>query len=776
MNPLLATVESKAEPEDPLDKLRDPLSRLIDEYVEKETATERAKRYLQIRRVDAYMKGDQFAILTASSATGALDYAGATLSGIGDIGEQSGVYDSNFDIIKGYGRKYHSILGSRPFYNGVAEPRNPSREADRRAARSANTLKTWLTSCWDLPTKNLEFFSRQWDSGEVYGYLQWVADEKMFGKVEVPQYTPRDVMLEPGGFLCRNCGVKSPAPHYLDMLDPMTGMPSQVMSCPACQSEISDGNWEEPVTAVVPEFTGTAKFPQAGPRLTLCTPITVTVSQGCKDSLESTPYLRYEYEEHKGILLNYFGEDLRRLVKNSEQVQGGNTQTNLSGRHARAQETANSGSGLPALQNYWTYTRIWLRPAMYECLTDETLRGELQQDYPLGMKISLVDGAIVRIEHENLSDCWVVGVPEPGKTIQHKPIAYAGLGHQDAINDQGNIMVALLERGLPTYGYRSDLFNAKAFKRKSHLPAEAIPILPTFGGRIEDAIVKFPTATFPDQAMPLAAWIKDNIEQHWGLLPSAWGGSSGGKKTALQVQQELAQALQVLGTPGTFASRFYAQVFDLAVKMVVRRASADIQVSIKSGGLSTADVVDLEALKNGDYEFKCEVGIPMSLAEIQARIDNIISQSPLLAEILFGLDATNKQFRNMSNVGALVDKILPGITDLQIPGKDEWDYTARKIQQLVEEQPIVGPDGMEQPSQQPEEFVPNFATEANNVAQWCRSAAGQTEAERNRLGYRNVVLYGKACWQRAQAPPPSVDQQGGTPPPAEQLGAQANAA
>lgn len=750
---------------DPLEDLRKPLTDLCEEYIKRECLSEKSKRYLQIRRVNQYMEGNQFGAMAADPVTGTLDYTAvgsSTFPGT-ENAERSGLYDYNFGIIAPYGDKYSALLGGKPFYNSAAEPKNPTREADRRAARSANIIREWLSACWHLPTLNVEYFSRLWDSSEVYGYLQYASDERVFGKVDVPQYEEREVELESGGFLCRNCGTKSPAPQQLNTVDPL-GVPGIENVCPVCKNPLGDFTWQEPTRVTVPEFVGVAKFPQSGPVLTLTTASCVTVAPDLK-RFEECPYLEYTYEEHKGVLLDFFGEDLRKLVnENSGEVRGGSTDTNGQGKQTRLSEFSQNGTVIQGLTNRWTFSRTWLKPSMYEYITKKETREALRADYPSGVKISAVDGVIVRLQPEDLHDVWTVGVPSAGKSIQHKALAWKFLGHQDGLNDIMNMLMASVEHGLPSFIYRSNIIDHNAIGRKSYLPQEAIPALPDFGGSLADSIVKLPVSSFPEHALQLPDMIKNDLESASNLTAVAYGGATGGRKTALEAQQMMQQALQVLGTPGMYCSKFWAQIWDMAVRMVAREAQSDIEVSVKSGGVSSSEVVDLEALKDGEYTFKAEVGIPMSLGERQDRIDTIISQSPAIAEGLGLAPAQGQPYQIQSNVGVLRDYLLPGMSDLQIPGEAEWNYTKKKIQQLLVEQPQIGPDGVEAPSQQPEEFVVNYATEAQNVGQWCLSEQGQREAEKNKLGYRNVVLYGKACSILA-APPPMPEQQGGAPPP-----------
>lgn len=758
-----------AEPVDPLEAMRLPVTNLLEQYVDGELTPEKTRRYLMLRKSHNYNEGQQFNSLTVDTLTGGIDYSpiGTPFSPNMEQAEGIGLYDYNIDITKSYGRKYSAILGTRTWYNCNAVGKNPTSEKDRKAARSANILRDWFTSCWKLPTLNLEYFARQWDSGEVYGYLQWESDARTFGKVDVPQYAPKTVTLEPGGYACPNCGGKSEQPQTVDALDEM-GQPTQQTVCPSCGGELADFHYQEPMTTQVPEYVGTATFPQAGPKVTLCTGMTVTIPQDTR-SLRDAPWLLYEYEEHRGVLLEFFGEKLRKLVEEgSGNVKGGKSAAGsaIAVQSRQAQYTM-TGQAMPAIQNRWTFSRYWLRPAMYEYVKKEE-REMLKQRFPDGVKVSLVDGVIVDMVGEDLGDVWTVGVPESGKSLIHKPICWGILGHQDIINDFYQIMIANLERGLPSFIFDPEVIDRDALSRKSYLPAEAVPAKRSAGNLIEKSIAKLPTASFPDQAPVIASAVETNVQLHTGLLPTAWGGGEKAS-TAEESRNRLNQALQQLSIHGVFAGQFWMDVFMLAVQMTAKNAAGDFSVSVSGkNGLTTSEIVDIQALQDGQYEFQAEVGIPMTFAERKDQLNQIITQNPDLAKAM--------QLDSRTNLPIVRDALLTGMSELQVFGEDEWQNTLEKIQQLIEEQPMQGPDGSQQPSQQPEEFVTNYATEADNVRQWLLSEQGRQAKREKPMGWRNVVLYGLLCSNLANPPmpagmppqngqPPAQGEQGGTPPP-----------
>jgi hypothetical protein len=542
--------------------------------------------------------------------------------------------------------------------------------------------------------------------------------------------------------------------------------------CPQCRNPIDpELAFQPPETTMVPELAGYDTYPNAGPRLALCTGYTVTVPTDlAAENYIYTPWLLHEVEEYPGILLQAYGDDLRRHVDENMEIRSPQTDASTmlheAGQHARARATSLTGASRMGVtpRQRWLHSRYWLSPAMYEYIRDREKREIARRAYPKGMRVSMVEGIIVRLKNEASRECWPCAIePKPGSFVYHDPVCYGILPQQDVINDSWNLFIAILERMLPSVLADSEIIDEQALKDRSHA-AEIIFAKSPVGRPLDTAFAKIPAAEFPMQAMTIVEAMERNVQEHTGLLPAAWGGSSGdGNKTAEQARNDLNQALQQLSIGGEYAGAGWVQIATAAVRLMADFGSRQITVGMGSGAQATSEILDVEALKAGKFYFEADPGIPMSWTERREQLNHIIGQNPELAHAL-GVDAPE-------NMSVVRDFLLSGMAELHIPNEDLYEYVYDTIRQLLEQQPapggvdpMTGMPGEETSSLPPDEFVDHAAV-ADIANRWLISPQkGGKERLNNPPGFQNVVL-----WAREHAmmtlPPPGMGPAGMGPPP-----------
>jgi hypothetical protein len=759
-------------PEQALALLREPVQKLIREKIDAEVTHEKSRQYARLRKAHEYYNGRTYLVPDASS--GYLDWTAVQPNGADSL-EQLGLYDYHIDVVRSYGRKYFGVLGLRPFHNVKGMPDDPQSEVDRKAARQAELGALWCKSKWNARIRNIELFFLQWKAGTVYSYTPFVADKDVFGEVQEPEYVERMVEVEPGGYRCNRCGTKSDQPEVAVDADDL-GAPIERTVCPVCKAPLGDINFEEPVTAPVPELVGQKTYPGSGPALRFCTGYTVTIPFDCKD-ISKAPFLNYEYEEDRGVLLQLYGDALRKHVgENGEIRSGGDDAYRTDGAQARGEVASLTGTQRYGQQTRWTHTRTWLATSYYEYVSDADRREMLYEQFPDGLKVSLVEGVPLKLENEAVGECWSAIEPEPGDNLYHDPVCWGILGHQDVVNDVVNIEVARQERGLPSALIDPDVVDIDAINSKPHLPRELIAAKAGAGARLSDAVQTIPTPQGESKSGDLLGIIDNNVQQHTGILPPVWGG---GEKTptAEEARSRLNQAMMQLGVPGEFAMVGWATVLTKAVKLIAKYAPKNFMVAVPNGKGTTGEMLDVEALSAGKWHFEVEPSVPMSWAEKRDMLSAIIQENPAVTTAL-GLDQP-------TNVEVVRDYLLPNTPELQIPGDDAWQYALEVIEQLLQQEPIEteglnGPELM--PSIPPQEFVEDPMAMANNARMWLISEAGRKAQKDNPTGWRNVVAWGMAQQAKAQAmmpppgqngapqgepqgPPPEMEQPGGAPPP-----------
>ena len=734
--------EQQPSPEQIEGLIKEPIAKLIREKIDAEVAHEKQRQYRRLRKAHEYYNGRTY--LVPDITAGYLDWTYVQRpGGTQDKAESVGLYDYHIDIIKSYGRKYFGVLGVRPFHNVKGVPDDSQSEVDRKAAFQAELGAAWCKAKWNIRILNIVLFYLQWKSGTVYVYTPFVADKGAFGEIEEPDYVERIVEIEPGGYRCPQCGAKSPELATGETVGADYNIAPQTM-CPQCNAPLSDLNFEEAVSANVPEPVEPKKYPGSGPLCLLETGYTVTIPFDCKQ-IEKAGYVVYEKEDDRALLLSLYGQALRaHLDEKGEIKTTDETGMRTAGVHARAESASIDGTTFYGRQTRWSHTRTWLQPFFYEYVESEDLRKILYEQYPDGLKVSSVEGHPLKFENEAAAEVWSQIEPEPGEFAYHDPMCWGVLGHQDIVNDVVNIEVARQERGLPTAIADPDIINVEAINNRPYLPQEVIEAKAGAGGRLDDAIKVLPTPQGESKSGDLLSLVDNNIQQHTGLLPSVWGGGER-QPTAKAEQIRLNQGMMQLSVPGEYAMLGWNTVLTKAVKLIGKYAPKNMPVMNQRGKTTSTEIMDVEALRAGKWHFESDVGIPMSWAEKQQAIDGIIRENPQVAAAM-GLDKP-------SGVEVVKGFLLPNTPELQVPGDDAWQYAVEVIEQLLQQQAIEnGPELL--PSIPPQDFVEDPVVMAENARLWLISEPGRKAAKENPAGWRNVVAWGLAQQLRAQPPVP----------------------
>lgn len=754
----MATTAVPPAPVEPIDpqKIDDALKSIIATRIDDEVDAEKQKAMFRLEKADRYNKGQQHIYPKYEAQSGRIHWAAL---GDGDReAERAGVRDYTIDITKTYGRKYQAVMGSRPFYNATCVPERPNREEDRKAARAGGLLTRWLADRWKVQTESFRYFWKQWVSGTVYGFLTWEADGDLFGMHTEPRVEPKIIQIEPGGYHCIHCGAQFPEPDTSvgDITEDGTIHPQSV--CPQCGVPVADYQYREEVTAVVPSVVGSITYEIPGPKLHLLDSSFVTVPPDCTD-IRKAQYVLYEYEEHQGVLLAKYGEDLRKKMKDS-----GSSWSKTAGRRraesARAQGASIDAAARPGKKNRWTYSRYWLKPENFEYVEDEMVRNDLKANYPRGCKIVMVDGTIVEKVNEDLADCWVAGQIEPGSTLYNDPLCYTILGAQDIVNDFWNLIIAVVERVMPSFVFDPDILSREALNDTAYQPGDGIPAVPGASGRLAGAIEKFPSASFPDQATNIIPGIIGHVEAHLGLLPVVYGGGEK-SSTAEESRNRLNQAIQQLSVAGALAQQFWTDAYYLAIRMIAEKSPVPMEISTGKGKDASVQAIDPEELRAGRIRIIGHPGVPMSWAERRDQLNQIITQNPEMAQQLGLLLA--------ENAPVVKDYLLTGMDDLQLPDDNAWQKTLDTIQLLLSQEPVEM-NGRLMPSFEPEPFVVQPGPEADRILAWLVSPPGRELGKKKTPGYQNVVAYGMLCAELAAPPPPAPPPEGEAqqpPPPGE---------
>jgi hypothetical protein len=732
---MIALQETAAPPSDEelLAQLKAPLKKLVEEEINAEVDPEKLQIYWNCRRNWLLWRGIQYFAPVFNQQTGYTDFQ--AVNGLGDSGGNS--YDYVQNIFRGFGRKFIAVLGQRsPNVKSVAD--DPDDEKSIRATRSADTCNGILNAWWNVDQRNSEITEKLWIFGPAYIYTPWNADGILYGWRTEPVMEPVPTPMGEAHYHCQQCGADSPAPTPQGL-------------CPQCGAPLNDASKVEPQSVDVPTPTRTEKYPNGRVECHIADSLRVTTPFYTR-SLETCPWLKYEYEENKSVLLAAYPVLRKKGV--SDMDGDGDSANGSTARLSRDTTISPLGVSLRRAPTRWTFTRIWLQPWMYESVgareeEDNEFRDLLRKNYPTGVRITKVQDEMVELKEEKLDELWSVVQPETGETINLDPIGQDMVPVQLLKNHTINIGAETIERGVPVTLADPRVIDFQQWNRKAALPAEVIPALPAVGDSLGDSMFSLPAAAFSQQMQP---WIDGVVSENTaivGIQPEIWGGGDPAP-TAREAEIRKNAALAQLGTTWMFIRKGWEKAKLNGVRQLAKYGPG----IVREGQL----MVDLSELTEGGWHFEADEAIPATWGQMRDLVMFMMEKPPAVLEA-WGFNRPENISRN---------KALLGMNGYYTPGEDDAQKVQDTIQKLLKEKvtqpppappapgapPAPPPDP--KPSIEPDAFEDNAQLVVQLIQGWCQSKAGRKEKEQNLPGYQNVVAYGKAYFALANPAPPPI--------------------
>jgi hypothetical protein len=724
---------------------------LISEHINADQDREKIYQYTEARKNELYWRGSQY-ILPVLIGGQVMDYTSIGTLGY-NIGEneREAEYDYVLNVIRGDGRKFIAVLGQRG-PNAKAQPRRPDDEAAVRRARKADIAAAYLRSNWNPERVQRHLAMSLWKNGTTFAYTPWVANGVKYGTVNEPIIESVPMPLGKPFYRCQQCGYETTAD--------LAGQPP-VCKNPLCPipggNKLDPSNLFDPGTQPVPTVVGEKSYPKGCVELHLATIFEVTVPFYSK-CLEDAPWLQYEYEEHKGKLLAAYPQ-LRNI---GEQDWGGdNAGVSAQGKLARDVASSPTGIYVSPRKNRWLYSRFWLRPGMYQMLSDTAQIAALAAKYPNGLKVTMVQGEVVEMAAERLDEVWASCKPDTSEYIFADAVCKDYMGIQDIINDLYNLVVETMERAIPFMIADPLVLDVLQLEKQRGKPGQIIPAKAGVGSSLQDSIFKAPTATVDPQVFQWLQSVHEAGREMVGVLPAIFGGGEPAS-TARAAELQRNQALQQLNTVWNEMRDFWEAVYQNATRQLAAHALPD---GSNLGGAAPNDS-DFSDLLGGGWFFTTEEAMPMTWGQKRDLIMFVLQAGPE-AWKLFGLE-------HPLNV-AKVQEIL-GLPDWKVPNLDARDKVLATIKTLLSAQPTPGPPGPPdpmtgapgppgppQPSIPPDQFEDDHMLVASVIKEWAQTEEARITRDMNPGGYANVIAYGAASMQLSGPPPGAPPGAGPSP-------------
>ena len=657
------------------------------------------------------VKGNHFAVPgMVDTANGRIaDYVGWANAPTSEDNGADAKFNYAINLIGGDCYKFVAVMGnSAPRVKAVAD--DPSSPSNQDAAKNADANLRDLWVKWKADQKQRVLAFHQYTTGPIYGRTVWVTDGRRYGRTVEPKIDIQDQQMEDGS------------------------------------------------TVPMPIDAGVQTYENGDVELHLYTVLEVEHPYMAKD-LEEVPYLKCEVMRSKWDLLEaYAGEDGQagplEQYRDGEPPDDDTNASSNTAAEARESVATPSGTGRSRRKDQWRFREWWLKPFLYEAITDAKVRAIMKRQYADGLYIAKVGSVTVRIDNRKCTDEWLVCKTGRGERIIEDPIATDAVPITRAIDDLVNMAQETVLRSIAQTIVDSQLLDREAMKSKEPIPGELILTMLPVDGDISKRVYQIPPTRVSDQLAPLTSQLRTYMQDITGIRPELAGGGPV-TPTYRQSKQAKDQALLQLSPQAQEMQYFWQRAGENGVRTRAKFGSGTISAARKGAYGSETDVVDMAQLQESGWHCEADDNFPMSSSDRFDKMWALLKEfPPEVQQALSIMDPINLEAT---------------LELLQIPGyestvEDHKRKTLADIEQLLASQPVdgpPGPDGQPGPKQPsiPVDPYDNHDFAAKFVQVWLVSKTGQQEKNRNPQGFANVLAFWQA--QQAAAAPPQPP----APPP-----------
>lgn len=574
--------------------------------------------------------------------------------------------------------------------------------------------------------------------GSCFRRTRFVMDGNWAGYRTVPVPGEKQIVL-PGHFSCRSCGQDTPE-----------NMAAQ--NC-ECGREFGQRDYYPPEGMTVPTLS-LEEQERGMVKWTLYSPLQVDTDPTAKN-LSQVPLLALDMEVDVADLRATFPADAEKITE------GMLSMTDPNNAYARLVRTKvysqASGETTDPMNSRSTFTQVWIQPRSYYKSTNKDFIAKMQKLFPKGVKLSLSGDVRLKAEQAELLKEWThVGLDEE-YGLYAPSIAEVVVPFNERFNDSENTTDDWFERcAAGMVAYDPNAIDGQQIDGKQMQPGVMMG-LPTIGqgqGRpLEDSLFQFnwrfepAMFTYQDRLMSLCQLLACISPQVFG------GGTQKGVETAKGQQQQLEQALGILGVDWSLIKEETAAASQLAIECLIRNKElcGDIWDVIEERGSEFRNnYVHLNELqgKVRVYE-QIDEGLPLTAEQRRAwwqnALDNV-EKNPVYQAMMD--DPTNQETAAAAT----------GVSDLVVPKAAARSKTLQDIYKLFQQKPVPemdpktgmqakGPDGelLWTPSFAPDKWIEDYVELKATMIQYgqenCDLKADQP------LGWLNFIAYYRLACQ-----------------------------
>jgi len=757
-------------PKHPLvDALRPALRRYIQERVFPDVDPEKYCQLALARR--SYLYWDGFQNVYPQVDHGVIyNYLPVPQPGQGQYFEDSqrdvqALYDGNINLVRGDGNKFVAVLSNRA-PNVKAMPLQSDSEDLQKRAKLADKILMALRRSWDVDIIQQQMAFNAWTFGTYFPHIYWEVDPQKYGKLSVGKFEEKQLVMQ--GQQCMRCGMEYPEPRPI--------------MCERCGGV--DFQPQEPITIPYMEQVGEESFPIGAPKVALATVADFTVPFYSKD-IEDSVWGWYDQDIDSGRLVQAFQDDPK-MIEAVEADGGGlpgwatASQTGQTAHITRELMASKVGSPLLKRRSRWNFGQFWITPARYWSIPRSwmvhdikdakgvpmparPLADVLKEAFPRGVRAQFVEGELMGLRGEALSDCWGYGKPGVSPYIYGHPVSYDLIPIADMVNFQHALFSETVQRNIPVTLINNEMIDPAALQSRAGIPGEFIPVRPMIGQKMSEALYNVQMAKIEPQ---LATWIQGLMatgREITGVLPAIFGAESS-SNTAREAELRRNQALMQLSLSWNGMRNAWRGIYTCALRLLQKNGAW----ALKNFGLTEQEVRQMDTLLSPEgnlagFYLDIEEAIPATWGQVRDAVNFVLQGGPPMWQLTGAGDPAN-----MTKVHTAL-----GISGWRVPGNDARTYVMEEITGMLAEQPFPGPMGP-MPSRPIDGllFVVDPMLAIQVIKEWLVSDEGRNQREINPGGYMNIMALGLAVNQQVMMQQQAAAMAaGGVPPEGEEAGA-----
>ena len=710
------------------DALLDVRRRCIDANAPKrQVYLERFNRALNCFKNNPYVLYDQ--------QQGSFDTLNEVMATIPSDGKDLDLYAYNDNVYQMLGLTFVAAL-SVDLAKTRFQPTDADNEEDIYIASKASTIRAYnerLNKAKALQRKELLWL---WVGGVYFAYVRNIVDANRAGTTKQPIKAMVPQQIAPDRFICSNCGQAAPAAS----VDP------QNLNCPDCNQSLSQADWHEGVTGLVPQKIADVEIPNAMAAEDIYSGANVDMDCDAEEIYDSD-YLDFSMEINLGPIRKAYPDAYKQIVGGQISAPSGAADQAAMIRNQVTTPDGQMGTTSNAVRG--TYSRCWLQPTAFDVLEDQAMADALTQQFPDGVKLVIWgDNLLLDAIPDRMTKRWTVCRSIKGLGMYPFGVGDAALDIQKRINDVANSIHAYLDRlAFGTVVVDGDYLDVDQLERKPMTPGNMTAV---YRSQNEGRNAKLDEMMWqPEFHIDAKIWeygpqLVQLAQTLAGVQPQTFGGSDPNVKTMGGQAQALKTAM---GRMAIFLDQMREEHAERSVNSVSCTVeNMDELMKITEQGSVDSNSSTLTLLRSqlqGNFDYaESDEGFPSSYEEIQDRLMTLLTSKsaiPAFATLL----------QDPDNQEVVARYLLPDV--IKVTGFAERARLKLLINELAKGAPQVQPNPasgqpMNVPSILPDGDIEDWAMATTLTKTWMQ----QNWQTANTPGYENVRAFLKMCAFNAQ--------------------------